>query len=490
MSQEKTEAPARGARLLIVDDEGHQREMLTGILQRAGYRVTTAATAGQALEALEHAAYDLLLTDQKMPGMDGLALLERAQAQQPDLPVILMTAYGSVSEAVAAMKKGAADYLTKPFEREELLLVLEKALRQRRLEEEVVALRGALKDRYRLGNLIGTSEGMREVFSLIERIAGTDVPVLIRGESGTGKELVARAIHAGSRRVSGPFVALNCAAVPETLLESEFFGHEKGAFTGALRAHPGRFEQASGGTLFLDEIGAMRIDLQAKLLRALQEKEIQRLGSTTTVPVDVRILAATGEHLEEAIRRKTFREDLFYRLNVVPVVLPPLRERVEDIPLLVHHFVTAAAARFGRGPVSVSPEVMDRLQMHPWLGNVRELENCIERTVLLARGPRLTPADLPPDLRKGPEASAAAGGAFELPPSGVRLPELERHLIVQALRRSRGSLGPAARLLGISYKTLQYRIQKFGIERNEIGLEPGGGEGFESAEAAGSDGTI
>jgi len=483
MKEATSAPPSSGARLLVVDDEAHQREMLSGILERAGYRVETAATATEALAVLGKNPFDLVLTDQKMPGLDGLALLEQVQTLQMELPVVMMTAFGSVSEAVAAMKKGAADYLTKPFEREELLLVLDKALRHRRLEEEVAALRGVLKERYRLGNIIGTSEPMQEVFSLIERVAQTDVPILIRGESGTGKELVARAIHARSLRATGPFVALNCAAVPETLLESEFFGHERGAFTGATRAHPGRFEQASGGTLFLDEIGAMRIDLQAKLLRAIQEKEVQRLGSTAVTTVDVRILAATGENLEEAIRRKTFREDLFYRLNVVPVTLPPLRERTEDLPLLVHHFVTAAAARFGRDGLTISPEVMDRLQMHPWLGNVRELENCIERMALLARGSRLTSADLPPDLRKGPEAHAGAGGAFELPPSGVSLPELERHLIVQALRRSRGSLGPASRLLGISYKTLQYRIQKFDIERKEVGLEGSGGVGPEPSEA-------
>jgi DNA-binding NtrC family response regulator len=364
--------------------------MLSRILSRAGYTVETARGGQEALSAMQGEAFDLLLTDQKMPGMDGLALLERAQSLQPDLPVVLMTAYGSVSEAVAAMKKGAADYLTKPFEREELLLVLQKALRQRRLEEEVAALRGALKQRYRLGNIIGASPVMIEIFSLVERIAATDVPVLIRGESGTGKEMVARAIHEMSRRSAAPFVALNCAAVPETLLESEFFGHERGAFTGAMRSRPGRFEQAAGGTLFLDEIGSMRADLQAKLLRAIQEKEIQRLGSTAATAVDVRILAATGENLEEAIRARAFREDLFYRLNVVPIHLPPLRERPEDIPLLVSHFLKEAAVRFGREPLSLSPEAMDRLQIHPWLGNVRELENCIERMVLLSRAPRLT----------------------------------------------------------------------------------------------------
>ncbi|HEU5181989.1 MAG TPA: sigma-54 dependent transcriptional regulator [Candidatus Polarisedimenticolia bacterium] len=487
MSRDPGMEEASAARLLVVDDEATQREMLSGILTRAGYRVTLAAAGVEALAILERDGFDLLLTDQKMPGMDGLSLLERATALQPDLPVILMTAYGSVSEAVSAMKRGAADYLTKPFDRDELLLVLGKVLKQRRLEEEVAALRGALNERYRLGGIIGSSPAMREVFSLIDRVAGTDVPVLIRGESGTGKELVARAIHERSRRAAGPFVALNCAAIPETLLESEFFGHERGAFTGATRSHAGRFQQAAGGTLFLDEIGAMRIDLQAKLLRALQEKEIQRLGSVGTIPVDVRILAATGENLEEAIRRRTFREDLFYRLNVVPLHLPALRERSEDIPLLVRHFAESAARRFEREPISVSPEVMDRFQVHPWLGNVRELENCIERMVLLARGPRLTPADLPPDLREAAAPGAVAGAPFELPPAGVRLPELERHLIVQALRRSRGSLGPAARLLGISYKTLQYRIQKFAIERQEIGLEPAAAGAFDPVEAPGGD---
>jgi DNA-binding NtrC family response regulator len=406
-----------------------------------------------------------MLTDQTMPGMDGLELLDRSRAQIPGLPVVLMTAYGSVSSAVEAMKRGAADYLTKPFERDELLLVLAKVLRHRRLEDEVAALHGALRDRYRLGGLIGSAPAMQEIFNLVERIAHTDVPVLIRGESGTGKELVAGAIHEASRRSSGPFVAMNCAAVPETLLESEFFGHERGAFTGAVRARPGRFRQAHGGTIFLDEIGAMRVDLQAKLLRVLQDHQIQPLGSTGSMKVDVRILAATGENLEEAIREKRFREDLFYRLNVVPIDLPPLRERLEDIPLLVDCFLSKSAKKFEREPVGVSSELMDRLQAHPWPGNVRELENCVERMVLLARSDRLTPADLPPNIRRGTEPGEEVDNSFQLPAAGVRLQELERHLIVQALERTRGALGPAARLLGISYKTLQYRVQKYDIRR-------------------------
>jgi len=441
--------PAR-ARLLVVDDEEPQRVMLANILGRAGFAVVTAADGREALARLAEGRFDALLTDQRMPGMDGLELLEGARRIQRGLPTVLMTAYGTVSTAVEAMKRGAADYLTKPFERDELMVVIEKVLRQRRLEDEVVSLRGALRERYRLDNLVGASPGMQEVFALIERVSATDVPVLISGESGTGKELVARAIHQNSHRAAGPFVALNCAAVPESLLESEFFGHERGAFTGAVRTHSGRFEQADGGTLFLDEIGAMRVDLQAKLLRALQEGEIQRLGATAPRKVDVRILAATCEDLEQSIRKRTFREDLYYRLNVVPIELPPLRERPEDLSLLVDHFVTRAASKFGRGAISVAPEVLDRLQRHVWPGNVRELENCIERMVVLTRERRLTLRDVPPAVGRSAAGGASGLDGFELPLDGVRLPDLERHLIQQALGRARGSLGPAARLLGLS----------------------------------------
>jgi two-component system NtrC family response regulator len=451
--------------LLVVDDEQPQREMLAGILGRAGFSVATAPDGQQALELLRQDSFDLLLTDQRMPTMDGLELLGQVQRLEPGLPVVLMTAYGTVSTAVEAMKRGAADYLTKPFERDELLLVVDKAIRQRRLEDEVVSLHGVLKDRSRLGSIIGTSPAMQEVFSLIERVSFADVPVLITGQSGTGKELVARAIHQRSNRATAPFVALNCGAVPETLLESEFFGHERGAFTGAVRAHAGRFEQAHGGTLFLDEIGTMRVDLQAKLLRAIQEQEIQRLGSTQTRKVDVRILAATGEDLQEAIRERTFREDLFYRLNVVPIELPALCERREDIPLLVRHFLERVARKLSRDVPDISPETMELLQAYPWRGNVRELENCVERLLVLTRGPLVTPDDLPASLRQGVEPNELAVGGFDLPPDGVRLTDLERHLIRQALRRCGGELRPAARLLGISYKTLQYRIRKHGLDR-------------------------
>jgi DNA-binding NtrC family response regulator len=465
LSTKKIDEAAPRARLLVVDDEEPQRMMLAKILGRAGFQVVTAADGTEALSSLKDAPFDLMLTDQRMPSMDGLELLERVRRTRPELPIILMTAYGTVSTAVEAMKRGASDYLTKPFERDELLVVVEKAIRHRRLEDEVVSLRGALRERYRLDNLIGGAPSMQAVFALIERVSVTDVPVLITGDSGTGKELVARAVHQNSGRASGPFVALNCAAVPETLLESEFFGHERGAFTGATRAHEGRFEQASGGTLFLDEIGAMRVDLQAKLLRAIQEGEVQRIGSTMTRKVDVRILAASCEDLEQAIRNRTFREDLYYRLNVVPILLPPLRDRLEDLPMLVDHFVSRAAKTFGREGISVAPGVLDRLQQHTWPGNVRELENCIERMVVLARSDRLTVDDAPPGIGIPAEMSLEDLDGFELPTGGIRLPDLEKHLIQQALRRSRGQLRPAARLLGISYKTLQYRLRKHELDR-------------------------
>jgi two-component system NtrC family response regulator len=458
-------AKARG-RLLVVDDEPPQREMLEGILRRAGFEVTAATDGRAALSRLESEEFDLLLTDQRMPLMDGLELLDRSLRLRPGMPIVLMTAYGTVSSAVEAMKRGAADYLTKPFERDELLLVVDKSIRQRRLEDEVVSLRGKLQERSPIDGIIGTSAAMQEVFSLIERVSFADAPVLILGESGTGKELVARAIHERSRRKTGPFVALNCAAVPEPLLESEFFGHEAGAFTGALRAQAGRFEQADGGTLFLDEIAALRVDLQAKLLRALQEREIQRLGAGRSRKVDVRILAATAEDLEQAIHKRSFREDLFYRLNVVPIRLPPLRDRQLDIPLLARRFIESAATRLGREPLEMAPEVMERLQLHAWPGNVRELENCIERMAVLARGPRLAVEDLPPEVRGDGASLRAALDGFALPAAGVRLEELERHLILQALARSRGSLEPASRMLGISYKTLQYRIKKHGLDRS------------------------
>jgi DNA-binding NtrC family response regulator len=417
---------------------------------------------------LERQSFHLVLSDQRMPSMDGLELLVRARELRADLPFVLMTAYGSVESAVAAMKRGAADYLTKPFTKDELLLVLERVLRQRRLQAEVEELRNQLSDRSRMSGLLGVSAPMRAVFERIERVASTDASVLVTGESGTGKELVARAIHERSKRSAGPFVAVNCAAIPEALLETEFFGHEKGAFTGAIRARPGAFELAQGGTLLLDEIGAMRVDLQAKLLRVLQEREVQRLGADRPVAVDVRVIAATSEDLDEAISNRSFREDLYYRLNVVPIELPALRDRAEDIPLLLDAFVRRAAARHDRPVHRIHPAVVERCCVYAWPGNVRELQNVVERMVVLARSEELGLDDLPEAIRAACDPGPSGhDDALALPSAGVSLADLERKFIVEALARSKGSLGPAARMLAISYKTLQYRVRKYRIEKGE-----------------------
>ncbi|MAE70967.1 MAG: hypothetical protein CME06_10930 [Gemmatimonadetes bacterium] len=460
-------SPESKGSLLVVDDEANQLEMLARLLRRSGYSVVAAESGSEALDIVRGARnLDLLVTDQQMPGIDGLDLIDAVHSERPGLPIVLVTAYASVSKAVEAMRRGASDYLTKPFERADLLRVIERVLEHRRLEHEIASLRAALAGRHRLCGIVGKSPAMQELFSLIERVAPSQASVLIRGESGTGKELVARALHALSPRASGPFVGLNCAAIPENLLESEFFGHERGAFTGADAARPGRFEQADGGTLFLDEIGAMRVDLQSKLLRVIQEREISRLGATTSRPLDLRILAATSEKLEDAIGDRRFREDLFYRLNVVAVVLPPLRDRPEDIPLLAEHLCERASERLGRDPLPLEPGVLDRLIAHSWPGNVRELENCIERMVVLARGERLENGDLPESIRD--RSNAEGSGDVSLPAEGLSLEAVERSLILQALRRTRGALAPAARLLDISYKTLQYRLRKFGIDRERF----------------------
>ncbi len=455
-------------RLLVVDDEPTQREMLQLLLERAGFRVTLACDGQEALRVLERQSFHLVLSDQRMPSMDGLELLVRARELRADLPFVLMTAYGSVESAVAAMKRGAADYLTKPFTKDELLLVLERVLRQRRLQAEVEELRNQLSDRSRMSGLLGVSAPMRAVFERIERVASTDASGLVTGESGTGKELVARAIHERSKRSAGPFVAVNCAAIPEALLETEFFGHEKGAFTGAIRARPGAFELAQGGTLLLDEIGAMRVDLQAKLLRVLQEREVQRLGADRPVAVDVRVIAATSEDLDEAISNRSFREDLYYRLNVVPIELPALRDRAEDIPLLLDAFVRRAAARHDRPVHRIHPAVVERCCVYAWPGNVRELQNVVERMVVLARSEELGLDDLPEAIRAACDPGPSGhDDALALPSAGVSLADLERKFIVEALARSKGSLGPAARMLAISYKTLQYRVRKYRIEKGE-----------------------
>ena len=412
--------------------------------------------AGTAEEGLKLAGEaDLVLTDLKLPGMDGLALLEKLHAQNGYLPVIVMSAFGTVEIAVEAMKKGAVDFLPKPFSLDHLTVVVEKALEVRKLRDENRELREALGQRYKFENIIGGSAPMQEIFATIMRVAPTRATVLLAGESGVGKDMIARAIHQHSPRKDRPFVKINCTAIPENLMESELFGYEKGAFTGANTSKPGKFEQADTGTVFLDEIGDVPGSIQVKLLRVLQEREFERLGSNRTQHTDVRVIAATNVDLRAALEQGTFREDLYYRLNVVPMNIPPLRERKEDIPYLVEHF----AKKFGG---EISEGAMERLMSYHWPGNVRELENVVERSVLLAQGPRVEPSDVKIDT--APRRTNAATGGDHFLPEGMTLDEYEQSVIREALKRANGNKSQAARLLGLTRNALRYRLAQMGIE--------------------------
>jgi DNA-binding NtrC family response regulator len=451
------------ASILVVDDEKHQRESLQALLTDEGYRVTVAADGREALAKAAEARPEVVLTDLKMPGLSGIDVVKALQQGPLPPKVILVTAHGSVERAREAHKLGAFDYMSKPVVADELLFRVERALEAFRLAEKTLRLERRLKDDG-LEAIVGESTAMREVFRLIEKIAPTNSTVLIRGESGTGKELVARALHARSARAARAFHAINCAAIPENLLESELFGHERGSFTGADARKIGLFEAASGCTLFLDEIGDLTLPLQGKILRSLQEKEVKRVGGTETLPVDVRVVAATNRELEAMMKAGQFREDLFYRLNVIPIVLPPLRERASDIPALIWRFLEKANGAHGTGVSSVSPEAMDLLVRSPWPGNVRQLESVVERAVLLCEGAAVRPEDLPVEIRLRTAPSARPYG-FEIPPDGIDIEELERQLIVQAMEKSGWVIAKAARLLGLTYRTLQYRLEKFGIRK-------------------------
>ena len=454
------------ARILIVEDEDRLRRVVELQLRSAGYETELAATAELALPVAEKA--DLILTDLRLPGMDGLAFLAQLRQRQITAPVIMMTAFSSVETAVEAMKSGAQDFLPKPFSMDHLMTVVAKALEVRSLRAENRTLREQLGARYDVASIIGRSPGMRDVLAMVERVAPTRATVLLVGESGVGKDLIARAIHYQSPRRDKPFVKINCTAIPEPLMESELFGYEKGAFTGATASKLGKFEQADTGTVFLDEIGDVPMAVQVKLLRILQERELERLGSNKTRQVDVRVIAATNVDLKKALAQGTFREDLFYRLNVMPIEILPLRERREDIPVLAERFVLKAAQTHGSPVDSISPEAVARLVDFPWPGNVRQLENVIERSVLLSLGARLEASDIKLDALAGRASSAASAsasdGAAPFVPEGMTLDEFEQAILREALRRAAGNKSQAARMLGLTRNALRYRLTQMGIE--------------------------
>jgi len=447
-------------RILIIDDDSSLRRVLEYNLQEEGYEVDTAASGEEGLRRFSEQTTDLVITDMKMPGMDGFQVLKAVKERSPGTLVIIVTAFGEVDSAVNAMKAGAYDYITKPFNRDELKLTVRKALHLTGLSEENRRLKDRLSDRKEFRNIIGISPAMERVFDMVRRVADTEATVLITGESGTGKELVARAVHSLGSRRDAPFVAVNCAAIPKDLLESELFGHVKGAFTGAVRDRAGKFAQADGGTLFLDEVGEMPVELQPKLLRALQERSVEPVGGSAPQKVDVRLVAATNSDLEKAIRDGAFREDLYYRLAVIPIHLPPLRERREDIPLLIRHFT----AKHGAEAISFSDEAVEALAAYDWPGNVRELENTVERLLIMREGDSVTIGDLPDKLR-GIRGSGPAGSVVNLPAEGYPLEQLEREIVVEALERNGWNQTAAARFLRIPRHVLIYRMEKYGISR-------------------------
>jgi DNA-binding NtrC family response regulator len=443
-------------RVLIVEDEEKLRRVVQLQLQSAGFDVDQAGSAEDALRSADRA--DLVITDLKLPGMDGLQLISSLRSQNSRTPVIVITAFGSVETAVEAMKSGAADFVTKPFSLDHLLTVVQKALEVRALRDENTKLREELGVRYEFDNIVGRSPAMQEIFATITRVAPTRATVLLAGESGVGKDLIARAIHFHSPRRDKPFVKINCTALPENLMESELFGYEKGAFTGAVTSKPGKFEQADTGTVMLDEIGDVPPAIQVKLLRVLQERELERLGSNKTKHVDVRVIAATNADLRAALENGTFREDLYYRLNVLPLNIPPLRQRKVDIPYLADHFVKKIAKDMGR-PCRLSDEALERLMAYEWPGNVRELENAIERSIVLCSGDVLRADDIKLDTNRTRPVQSA-----NFLPDGMNLDQYEQSIIREALRRANGNKSQAARLLGITRNALRYRLTQMGIE--------------------------
>lgn len=449
-------------KILVVDDDEGMRFFLGEALRKKDYEVDFATSAEQALTKVRKDYYSLIIMDVRLPGMSGIEAIKKLKELNPTAPIIVMTAYASDELAIQAVQEGAYDFFVKPIKLEEFLIILRRALEKRRLQLEVAQLEETLLKRYEFENIVGTSGPVQEVFALIKKVASTDSSVIIYGESGTGKELIAQAIHTHSLRKDKPFVKLNCVAIPEGLLESELFGHEKGSFTGAISQKAGKFELANGGTIFLDEIGDMTLATQAKILRVLQEREFERVGGTKTIKVDVRIIAATNKNLQKAVEEKTFREDLFFRLNVVPIYLPPLRERKADIPLLVEHFLKEARTKVKKPLLGISQDALELLMEYPWPGNVRELENCIERAAVIVEGDLITKDCLPlyVTTQEGPRP-VATGADNSL--DGT-LATMERKLILEALEKAGGVQVKAAKLLGITERSLWHRVKKYDIK--------------------------
>jgi len=449
-------------RVLVVDDERSMRDLLAIMLKQEGHDVVVVEGGGQAIEALAREAFDLVITDLRMREVDGLAVLRAAKEHSPETVVVVITAFASTETAVEAMKLGAYDYITKPFKMDEIKLVLANALERKRLQDENQALKRQLRQERRFENFVGGSRQMLEIFETIRKTADSLSTVLVTGESGTGKELVARAIHEESPRRNGPFVSVNCGAIPETLMESELFGHVKGAFTGAVASTPGLFSAANGGTLFLDEVTEVPPSLQVKLLRVIQEREIRRVGDTKDVKVDARLIAASNRDVAKAVQEGILREDLFYRLNVIPIHIPPLRERREDIPLLLAHFIKSRSAELDRSVRHVTPAALAVLESYRWPGNIRELQNVIERALVLGSGEVLDVDALPPDLRRPPDVLDIA---VEIPESGLdleaTLDQIEQRYIQLALARTAGVQTRAAELLRVSFRQLRYKLQKY-----------------------------
>jgi DNA-binding NtrC family response regulator len=449
-------------KILVIDDSPEIVNLFSDYLQTEGYEVDTAGDGAIGISLVERNSYDLIVTDLKMPGTDGMEVLKYIREHSPDTLCIILTGYGTVKSAVEAIKMGAFDYLTKPVKMDEILVTFQRAFEYRDLKRENLHLRSQLKKKYRFENIIGDSEEMQKVFEVIEKVADTDSTVLILGESGTGKELVAKAIHYNSYRREKPFVPVNCAAIPGELLESELFGHEKGAFTNAIRMRIGRFELANGGTVFLDEIGDMNPMLQSKLLRVLQERQFERVGGIKTIKTDIRIIAATHQNLKALVQQRKFREDLYYRLNVIPIEIPPLREKKSDIPLLAHYFLDQFNRRKKKRIRGIREDAMARLVQYEWPGNVRELENTIERVIILLDGDFVTPADLPDKFQGIPRRETTPPA--DIPESGISLDdavnEFERNLIMQALIKTGWVKNKAAQLLNLNRTTLIEKIRR------------------------------